>query len=588
MKARISFTVLLTVSILLVSFASILFAEELSQPVYKVIEEKNVMVEMRDGVRLATDIYRPDAEGAFPALLVRTPYNKEAQWTANDAPFFAVRGYCVIIQDCRGTYASEGVFDALHPESFDGFDTQEWVGVQPWCSGKIGAYGPSYLGATQWMPAPLGSNYLVAMCPEVTFADTYDMFAYYGGAFRLQLVGGWSSLQVTPYVIPSDTLMNNWTTAFKHLPLLEMDTDLGWRIPYLRTWLAHPDKDVYWRGLSINNEYSSVKTSTLNIGGWFDIFLKGTIANFTGMTGSNITPGIRRKQKLLIGPWIHIIPNNGKVGALDFGDHAGVDLNSIRLRWFDSRLKGLDNGVMDEPPVKLFVMGTNTWRFENEWPLARTNYQKFYFHSNGDANTLHGSGRLDTTIPGNETVNKFVYDPENPVPSVRDPLSNPLWALGPCDQRSVEERDDVLVYSTPPLQEDIEVTGPIEVILYAASSAVNTDFTAKLNDVYPDGRSMRLCEGIIRTTHRNGPGKLSFIEPGEVYEYHIDLWATSNVFKKGHQIRVEISSSSFPRFDRNLNTTLYNALGTEMAKAEQTIYHNEKYPSCIVLPLIPK
>ena len=247
MKACIRFTMLLAVSLLLVSFVSVSLAEELSQPVYKVIEEKTVMVEMRDGVRLATDIYRPDAEGKFPALLVRTPYNKEAQWTAKDAPFFAVRGYCVLIQDCRGTYASEGVFDALQPEGPDGFDTQQWIGTRPWCNGKIGTFGPSYLGFTQWMPAPLASPYLVALCPEVTFADTYDMFVYYGGAFRLQLVGGWSSLQVSPYVIPPDSISSDWTAAFKHLPLLELDTDLGWRLSFLRTWLAHPEKDAYWR-----------------------------------------------------------------------------------------------------------------------------------------------------------------------------------------------------------------------------------------------------------------------------------------------------------------------------------------------------
>ena len=331
-----------------------------------------------------------------------------------------------------------------------------------------------------------------------------------------------------------------------------------------------------------------MKASTLNIGGWFDIFLKGTITNFTGMTSPDIDSGIRKKQKLLIGPWIHTISSDGKVGALDFGDHAGIDLNSIRLHWFDNQLKGLENGIMDEPPVKLFVMGTNKWRYENEWPIARTNYHKHYFHSEGNANTLHGSGRLDTIIPGNETADMFVYDPDNPVPSVLDPLSNPLWALGPCDQRSVEEWDDVLVYSTPFLKEDIEVTGPIEIILYAASSVVNTDFTAKLNDVYPGGRSMRLCEGIIRASFRNGSTNTSTIEPGKVYEYHIDLWATSNVFKKGHCICVEISSSNFPRFDRNLNTALNNALAIEMVKATQTIYHNEEYPSCIVLPVIPR
>jgi hypothetical protein len=263
---------------------------------------------------------------------------------------------------------------------------------------------------------------------------------------------------------------------------------------------------------------------------------------------------------------------------LDFGEEASFKNKQFQLRWFDSQLKGISNEAMEEPPVKIFVMGANKWRFENEWPLTRTNYQKYYLHSYGKANTLNGDGWLSTKSVEKEQADNFTYNPADPVISEE--------TMGPYDQISTERREDVLVYSTPNLKSDLEVTGPVKVILFASSSAINTDFTAKLVDVYPDGRAMRICEGIIRASHRNPEETPSNIEPGKIYQYEIDLWATSNLFKKGHQIRVEISSSNFPRFDRNLNTGNHIATDTCMVKAEQIIYHDKMYPSCIVLPVI--
>jgi hypothetical protein len=269
-----------------------------------------------------------------------------------------------------------------------------------------------------------------------------------------------------------------------------------------------------------------------------------------------------------------------KVGELDFGEESVFNSREFRLRWFDSQLKGLDNGVMEEAPVKIFVMGINRWRYENEWPLARTDYQNYFFHSQGSANTLEGDGRMNKKSPKKELPDRFDYNPEDPVPTI--------GTMGPYDQRSVEERQDVLVYSTPALKKDLEVTGPVKAIIYASSSAINTDFTARLVDVYPDGRAIRICEGIIRADHRDPDAPPSNILPGKIYEYHIDLWATSNVFMKGHRIRVEISSSNFPRFDRNLNTGKYFATDTTMITAEQVIYHSSDYPSRIILPVIEK
>ena len=547
----------------------------LSEPTYKVIEELDIKVPMRDGVRLSTNIYRPDAPGKFPALLMRSPYGNGGAGNS-EANFFASRGYVVVLQDTRGRYESEGVFDAMQSEAMDGYDTQQWVGEQFWCNGKIGTYGGSYVGFTQWMPAPLQSPYLVTMFPVVTFSDFHDV-VYQNGAFFLELFGPWSFEMTQPYSIVSDSIAKRMDKILMTLPLIDQDKMLGWKIPFYRDWLLHPEHDRYWDRTSVGDGYSKIKASVYSIGGWYDILLKGTINNYLKMTGSMIDPEVRNKQKLLIGPWVHDAGKR-KVGELDFGESAELNESALMLHWFDNQLKGIDNGANEEPPVKIFVMGENRWRFENEWPLARAENQKYYFHSQGKANTLTGDGSMDTKLPKDMSVDKFIYDPKDPVRTI--------GTMGPYDQRQVEIRKDVLVYTTVQLNEDIEVTGPVNAIVYASSSARNTDFTAKLVDVYPDGRAIRICEGIIRTDHRNSSLLPSNIEPGRIYKYSIDLWATSNLFKKGHQIRVEISSSNFPRFDRNLNTGNYFATDTAIIKAEQIIYHSTDYPSCIILPVI--
>ncbi len=544
-------------------------------PPYKVLEEIDTKVPMRDGVQLSTNIYRPDSPGEFPVLLMRSPYGNGG--AGNRYPKIAVeRGYIVVLQDTRGRYESEGIFDAMQPEALDGYDTQQWISSQPWFNGKIGTFGGSYVGFTQWIPASIGCPYVTAMFPEVTFSDLHDV-AYQNGAFFLDLFGPWSYEMTSPYNVRIDSLMKDPDKILMHLPLIDQDKMLGWKIPFLRDWLSHPEHDSYWDRTSIGNGYERINAASYSIGGWYDILLNGTITNYLKMTSPEIRPEVRKKQKLMIGPWIHSMGHR-KVGELDFGESADLDDTKLMLRWFDSQLKGLDNGIMAEPPVKIFVMGENTWRFENEWPLARTDYRNYYFHSKGNAGTSSGNGSIDARVPDKEPDDKYIYDPSNPVRTI--------GGMGPYDQGSVETREDVLVFTSPVLKDDIEVTGPVNTVLYAATSARNTDFTAKLVDVYPDGRAMRICEGIIRADHRDPTEKPSIIEPGKIYRYNIDMWATSNLFKKGHQIRVEISSSNFPRFDRNLNTGNYFATDTIIMKAEQTIYHSTEYPSHIILPVI--
>ncbi len=552
-------------------------AKDPQAQLYGVLEEIDVKVPMRDGVRLSTNIYRPDAPGEFPVLLMRSPYGNGG--AGNRYPKVAVeKGYVVVLQDTRGRYESEGIFDAMQSEALDGYDTQQWIASQPWFNGKIGTFGGSYVGFTQWIPAAVGCQYVAAMFPEVTFADLHDV-VYQNGAFFLDLFGPWSYEMTSPYNVSTDSLMKQPDRILMHLPLIDQDRMLGWKIPFLRDWLSHPEHDSYWDRTSIGNGYLRINAASYSVGGWYDILLNSTINNYLRMTAPEILPEVRRKQKLMIGPWIHSMGHR-KVGEMDFGESADLDDTKLMLRWFDSQLKGIDDGIIDEPPVKIFVMGENKWRYEHEWPLARTDYRNFYFHSKGKANTGSGDGSLNTSMPGNEEADRYVYDPANP--------ARTIGGMGPYDQAGLEERSDVLVFTTPVLKEDIEITGPVSTVVYASSSARNTDFTAKLVDVYPDGRAMRLCEGIIRADHRDPAQKPSLIEPGKIYRFSIDMWATSNLFVKGHRIRVEISSSNFPRFDRNLNTGNYFATDTTVMKAQQMIFHGREYPSHIVLPVIAR
>jgi putative CocE/NonD family hydrolase len=299
------------------------------------------------------------------------------------------------------------------------------------------------------------------------------------------------------------------------------------------------------------------------------------------------TSEARAGQKLVIGPWRHGNTTATKIGDLEFGPDARLDLQALQLRWMDARLKSIDNGFLQEPPVRIFVMGANRWRAEREWPLARAQYIKYYLHSDGRANTAAGGGTLDRRPPGQEPADTFEYDPANPVPTRGGNLLGAPAPAGPFDQREVEKRPDVLVFSTPPLDADLEVTGPVTVTLFAASTARDTDFTAKLVDVHPDGAAYNLVDGIVRARYRESSAAPALIDPGVVYSYPIDLWSTSNVFKKGHRIRIEISSSNFPRFDRNPNTGGTFGTDTTLVKATQTIHHDARRPSHITLPIIP-
>ena len=556
-------------------------------------------VRVRDGVRLSVDVFLPPGAGPFPAILTRNPYESNSPDNLERGAWWADRGYVFVSADCRGRYESEGTFYPHHPDGKDGFDTLEWVAGQPWCNGAVGTTGMSYGGAVQWELAALGSPHLKAMAAHVYGENRFRDLHYIGGAFQLTL----SLLAAITFSTNLSTtscarVFDNGRTL-RELPLIDLDVvTIGKQIPWYRDWLTHHTYDEYWNEIDTADKYDRIDAPVFMRGGWFDAFSPGMFRLWQGMTRRGKTERARRNQKLLVGPWAHVEPDGTRLGDLDFGPSAYIESVAEEKRWFDHWLRGIDNGVADEPPIKIFVMGENVWRYENEWPLERARLAPYYLHSGGSANSAAGDGVLSPEKPGEEPPDRFDYDPDRPVPSIGGNLSTGAWVWtttaadpiipGPIDQRIIERRDDVLVYTTETLLEDLEVTGLLEVILYAASSAPDTDFTARLVDVYPTGEAIVMAEGIIRARYRNGVEETQLLVPGEVERFRIELYPTSNVFRRGHRIRLDVSSSSFPRFSRNLNTDEDIATGTRIEVAHQTIEHSTAHPSHVLLPIIPR
>jgi len=571
-------------------------AEDLiSQPVHKVRLQLGAMIPMRDGVKLSSDFYFPDVEGKFPAILIRTPYDNSSARYDRYGKFYASRGYAVCIQDCRGRYDSEGQWYPFVGEEYDGFDTIEWMASQPWSNGKVGMTGVSYVGFVQWMAASEQPPHLTCIfsygSPSDIFGDTWFSF----GTLYLMDSITWA------FMMDGRTNQNmgvhDWLNLKDHLPLLTLDEFVGRKIGFWKDWLSHRHWDEYWAKQGLKGKFGKINVPSVTVTGWYDDGQHGSLENYYGLMKEG-TEQARKNAKLIIGYWRHGGPYPHtenyytKLGDFEFGPDALLDLESYELRWFDYWLKGHPNKIMNEPKVKLFILGENTWREEKEWPLPDTKYTKFYFHSGGKANTLYGEGSLDTIAPGKEPPDEYTYDPADPVPSIRGGTgARGGISSDPIDQRINEKRMDVLCYTSDVLKEELEVTGTIEIVLYAASSAVDTDFCGKLIDVHPNGAAYNVCyaaSGFLSARFRESLDNPSLIEPGKVYKYEISLRPTGIVFKKGHRIRVEISSSDFPIFNRNLNTGKNPYTSTEMVKANQTIFHSAEYPSHIVLPVIDR
>jgi uncharacterized protein len=567
------------------------------------VVDRDVAAGMRDGTVLYADVYRPSSGGPFPVVLMRLPYDKaqaESNVTYHHPSWYAQQGYVVVVQDTRGRWRSEGDFYPFAHEAEDGYDTVEWAASLPHSNGRVGMYGFSYVGATQLQAALGRPPSLQTICPGHTGSQFYEGWAYNGGAFALAFNASWAAYLAMDDARRrgDDAATQHLNTAFLgapnfygHLPLEEypplVDSDFG---RYFFDWMRHQSYDDYWRRWSVDEDYSRIDVPAMHVGGWYDVFISGTVKNFEGLRQQAGSEPSRAEQKLLVGPWYHL-PWARLTGATDFGPEARNVVDGWQLGWFDRFLRDEDTGASDSP-VTVFLMGENRWIDESSWPPEGTEFRDYYLRSGGSANSINGDGELGLEPPDREPPDMYVYDPLFPVPSSGGhsccfPIIAPM---GPADQAEVEVLNGVLVYTSARLEGDLTVIGPLGVTLYAATSSSDTDFTAKVCDVSPEGRSTNVQEGIVRARYRESLSDPSPITPEEVYEYRIDLGPTAHVFKAGHRVRVQISSSDFPQWDRNLNTG--GPLGTEGAArarvATQTVLHDADHPSRVTLPVVER
>jgi putative CocE/NonD family hydrolase len=564
--------------------------------VNRVLVERDVVIPARDGTQLGCDVYRPAEGGPFPVLLNRTHYGKGgAVWLS---PIRAAgQGYAVVVNDMRGQFSSGGEFDPFVTDVEDSYDVVEWCARQPWSTGKVGMFGSSSGGFVQLLAALSGAPHLTAIAPMQSWASFGRGNVYEpGGGFSL-FMQEWALLQAQ--IDPEHRLaaagagyeaarqrasraaseIGRW---HRHRPLREFPPLPRELAPYYHRWLERPELDEAWRRLDVSGQYARIQVPALHLVGWFDRFSIGTLDNFTGIRAGGGSPLARDNQKIVIGPWPHGVPVRTESGDQWFGPAAFVDVPGLVLRWYDHWLKGEENGIMAEPRVRLYTLGEGAWHELESWPPPRSRTTPYYLHSGGRANTRHGDGRLDATPPGSEPADAYVYDPADPTPSVPGRISRPV---GSVDQRPIEERSDVLVYSTPPLAADLEVTGDVEARLWARTSAPDTDWAVKLCDVHPDGSVLRLSDGMIRARYRRCHSRATPLRPGELAEYAIRLRPVSNLFRRGHRIRVEVASASFPQFDPNPNTGGLVADEACGVPATQLVLHDAEHPSHVLLPV---
>jgi len=548
-----------------------------SDSAYAVTVDTAVPMQARDGTTLMNLVVRPVGDGPFPVILDRTPYGRRNG--TGTGRFFAQRGYIFVSQDVRGRFGSDGVFRDLAGQDTDGYDAVEWAAALPGSTGKVGMIGGSYEGWTQWYAAVMQPPHLAAIVPIVSPPDPWLNVPYWNMTFITAGVA-WACLVSDK--TNQDISHLDVEHGMRILPVREMPSRMGCRSQsYWNDWISHTALDDYWRGVSYQSRVPNVRVPALGISGWYDDDGNGTTTNFIALGRAPNHP----VERMVLGPWSH----RGTPDLLngEFGDQAYVSHNRLALRWFDHWLKGVDNGVDREPPLSLFIMGDNVWRSENEWPLARTRWTKFYLHSRGRANTSSGDGMLDTLAPRVERSDTFTYDPGDPTPYIVDPRELEL-NLNEDYAATHAGRHDVLVYTSAPLAVDLEVTGPLSVTLWAATDARDTDWHAMLLDVQSDGRAFRVQDGIMRARFREGFDRVAFPPRNQAVRYTIDLWHTGLVFKAGHRIRVAVASAAFPKYGRNLNTGGDNNADSTFVSAHQRILHDRAHPSYITLPVIPR
>jgi len=569
--------------------------------------EHDVPATMRDGVVLRADVYRPQSHDPVPVLLMRTQYGKSSAQTSPDRyqspDWFASHCYLVVVQDVRGQGSSGGVFSEFTNDMADGYDTVEWAAGLPGSDGKVGMYGSSYVGATQWLAAVTAPPHLVTIVPANTGSDYYDGWTYEGGEFRLGFVQPWAietialsaarnrhddaAAAVLQAAVDDPTRWLNFRPQQELPPMQPRNPAVA---PWYFDWVRHSVRDDYWKAVSIRDRYPSVHIPVLHFEGWYDAFLAGGVENFTGMVAHGGNDFARDNQRLVIGPWDHVAwgrPDSQPAPLLkDIGPVGNSPINELMLAWYDHFLKGVSNDVAGKPRVDYFVMGANKWKSATNWPLPQT--QSINYFLSGAGGLADRAGQLLPVLPGPQPPDVYTYDPLNPAPSLggHSCCGADTGPQGPYDQMPVQQRSDVLVYTGSPLSSDTELTGAATVDLWAASSAVDTDFTAKLDVVKPDGSSINLNNGIVRASFRDSLSAPTPIVPGLPYRYRIQIWPTSYLFKAGDRIRLEISSSDYPQFAPNPNTGAPFGRDAATVVATQTILHDPEHPSSVTLPII--
>ncbi len=571
-----------------------------------VLVEKNTLIPMRDGIQLAADIYRPSAAGKYPVLLQRTPYNKEL-WPITAMTLDPIRaaaaGYAVVIQDVRGRWASEGdVFFPYRDELDDGYDSIEWSSTQDYASGQVGCYGLSYMGGTSWLAAASGHGALGAISPTTAPNDFWRNHFWRGGALNIGTLAMWAMRAIGPAalirakpdlaeMVPLLVKLIDDVDAFgevlQTLPLSEFEPTRPGDdafLPFFYEFLKHPVPDEWTASMLFANRHEQVKVPSLTIAGWHDLLLASDLEHFDGMRNNGGSESARSNSKLIVGPWAHASFLH-VVGDVDFGFRSNgmfldlkEDLTKLQLRWFDRWLKDEHNGIDEEAPVKLFIQGSNRWRDEQAWPLTRAIDTPWFLNEE--------NGLSPQTPNPNSLPKSYVYDPNDPCPTCGGgTLLPPQYAPGPRDQAPILGRRDVLCHTSEPLDRDLEVTGQVSAILFAATSGRDTDWIVKLCDVHPDGTTYSVCDGVLRASMRDGHTR-QLVEPQAIIRYEVSLWSTAMLFKAGHRIRVLITSSDFPRYDRNPNTGELAHTATRLEPALQKIYLDNEHPSHILLPLV--
>lgn len=549
------------------------------------LKDSNVMIRMSDGIQLATDVYKPTKGEKFPVILIRTPYDKE-NIGVGFAPSFYSHGYVVVVQDCRGKYDSEGTFIPIIQEKKDGLETLNWISNQVWCNGKIGMWGASYLAYCALILAPENHPSLKTIVNISGMGDFYELI-FPGGSFHLMAGLTWALANDERAQRSLKEISIN--ELFEFIPLYKAPDEVNYEGAFWQLMLDHPAYDRFWKELGLSDKLSKIDIPILHFTGWNDVCYRNTLLVYNGITKQ--TKQEYPFQKLIVGPWHHDQQWTGKttVGDEDFGPEAKMDserVMDLSLRWFDYWLKGIDNGIIKEPPVKFFLMGKNDWIETESWPPSAAEKQYWYLQSQNGANGLTGDGRLSLKKPekNEREYDKFVFNPMNPVPT-RGGVNFHFFPdnLGIRDQRPIEKREDVLVYTSDPFENEIEIIGPLKVVLYASTEGKDTDFTAKLVEVRKDGYARIIEDGIIRGRFRNSKEKPQLMKPGKIYKLTIDLGATAIRINKGNRLRLEISCSNFPKYDRNPNTGEYPLRAENFKKVKQIVYHSLKYPSHIVL-----